>query len=128
MKKIIYNNGKDVEFAYRTSETKFGKNKVLNDRKLSLTYINRYGIDKGKSEHFEFDLDSYTDLYGKIEDKTQWFSLFERIGEVIPVERDEALEIAKAIENFEIHLHLEDYVSNKDFADEFMRLYDANNW
>lgn len=123
MKKIIFNNGSNVELAYHTSEVKFGKVKHTGNRKLSFSTM------KGEVvETIEFNLDDYTDVYGCIDGSVQYLSIWEVLGERLveaDVTPDEMKTIHQAIIKFPIKLLKEDG-NNDEFANELVKMFEFN--
>ena len=125
MKKVLFNNGVDVELAYLTNEVKFGKQKYsASKRTLSISRLKKGKFGSNVVTH-DFDLDDYETIYGSIENNVQQLSIFEFLGDwLADLRPDEMVKIVGAIRSFKIGLTAD--LTNEEFAEKLFEQYRLN--
>lgn len=114
MKKIIFNNGSNLELAYQETKVKFGNEEFVTTRHLVLSVLDKDGDKYTPISEF-FNLDDEKDVYGEIYDGGEQLSVFRAIDEWLPdVKLTDCLAMINAIENFDTTLCKD--MSNKQFA------------
>lgn len=115
MKKIIYNNGKNLEVAFCTNKVKFGKKEFVNPT-LTLS-----SIDNNK-EFFtiDFDMSSDRSLYGECDGTTQWLSFFEVTPDCINDVND-VINLVRSIKMFDETISPK--MTNSEIADNLVSEY-----
>lgn len=114
MKKIIFNNGSNLELAYQETKVKFGNEEFVTTRHLILSVLDKDGDKYTPISEF-FNLDDEKDVYGEIYDGGEQLSVFRAIDEWLPdVNTTECLAMIDAIAKFKTKL-VED-MTNKEFA------------
>lgn len=114
MKKIVFNNGKNLEVAFCTNKVKFGKKEFV---KPTLTVS---GIDHKEFFTVDFDMSSDRSLYGECEGKTQWFSFFDCVSSYI-VDDNDAISLVRSIKMFDETISPE--MTNSEIADNLVSAY-----
>lgn len=112
MKKIILNNGKNLEVSFCTNKVKFGKKEFV---KPTLTVS---GIDHKEFFTIDFDMSSDRSLYGECDGKTQWLSFFEWIVEQAPYDIHNLVLAIKAFDT-----RISEEMTNDEMADKIIDEY-----
>lgn len=114
MKKIIFNNGSNLELAYQETKVKFGNEEFVTTRHLVLSVLDKDGDKYTPISEF-FNLDDEKDVYGEIYDGGEQLSVFKAIDEWLSdVKVSDCNAMCNAVANFKTKL-VED-MSNYEFA------------
>lgn len=112
MKKVILNNGKNLEVSFCTNKVKFGKKEFV---KPTLTVS---CIDRKEFFTIDFDMSSDRSLYGECDGKTQWLSFFEFIVEQAPYDIHNLVLAIKAFDT-----RISEEMTNDEMADKIIDEY-----